>query len=279
MNPLLKAAIFYVFAFTGSLTLALLVAPVIGGYTLPLVMLTPLVSVLLMKLVVTREGYHKGGWSDLGLSRLGLNLWPMAFGLPFLVLLFAYGTVWVTGLAGFAVPPGFGFSGPLDFITSFVVTMLVCFGEEIGWRGYLLPKLMSLGHRKALLISGMLQGLWHVPVIVFTSVYHGDANPWISVPLFLVTMTVAGILFGYFRIASKSTWPAVISHGTFNIYWSLFVAYTASGSIFATEYLAGESGMLTIAIIAVLALFFIRRMESPASGIVISTDPEGLVTA
>src|SRR5688572_3182865 len=107
MHPFTKAAIFYAFAFTGSLALALFVAPLIGGWSLPLVMLTPLVSVLLMKLVVTREGFQKGGWSDLGLGRLGLKYWPMAFGLPFAVLLFSYGIVWLTGLAEFGVPPGF----------------------------------------------------------------------------------------------------------------------------------------------------------------------------
>jgi membrane protease YdiL (CAAX protease family) len=235
--------------------------------------------VLLMKLVVTREGYQEGGWSDLGLGRLGLKLWPMAFGLPFLVLLFSYAIIWLTGLAQFAVPPGYGFAGTLDFVLSFTVTMIVCFGEEIGWRGYLLPRLMPLGHRPALLISGVLQGFWHVPLIVFTTLYHGAANPFVAIPLFLVTMTIAGILFGYLRIVSKSTWPAVITHGVFNIYWTLFTAYTVSGSVLATEYLAGESGVLTIAAMAILAFILIRRMENPASGVVISTDPKGLLPA
>ena len=278
MHPFMKATIYYAFALVGSLALALLVAPIAGHSTLLLVMMTPLVSVLLMKLVVTREGYHMGGWADLGLGRLGLKLWPMAFGLPFSVLLFSYGIIWLTGLAQFAVPPGFGFSSPIDFVLNLTVTMVVCFGEEIGWRGYLLPKLMSLGHRPALLISDVLQGLWHVPLIVFTTLYHGAGNPFIVIPLFLVTMTIAGILFGYLRIVSKSTWPAVITHGVFNIYWTLFTAYTVSGSVLATEYLAGESGVLTIAAMAVLAWILIRRLEDPASGVAISTDPKGLAT-
>ncbi len=279
MHPYTKAAIFCAMTLAQSVGLALFVAPILGHFTLLLVMMTPLVSVLVMKLVVTREGYQRGGWSDLGLGRLGLKLWPMAFGLPFLVLLFSYAIIWLSPLAQFAVPPGYGFASPLDFVLGFTVTMLVCFGEESGWRGYLLPKLMSLGHRPALLISGLLQGLWHVPFIVFTALYHGAANPYITIPLFLVTMTVAGILFGYLRIVSKSTWPAVITHGVFNIYWTLFVAYTVSDSVLATEYLAGESGILTIGAMAVLAYILIRRMENPASGVVISTDPKGFLPA
>jgi membrane protease YdiL (CAAX protease family) len=272
MHPFTKAAIFYAMTLAQSVGLALFVAPILGHFALLLVMMTPLVSVLVMKLVVTREGYQKGGWSDLGLGRLGLKQWPMALGLPFLILLLSYGVIWLTGLAQFTVPPGYGFLGPLDFVLSLVVTMVVCFGEEIGWRGYLLPKLMSFGHRRALLISGVLQGLWHVPLIVFTTLYHGAGNPFVVIPLFLVTMTIAGILFGYLRIVSKSTWPAVITHGVFNIYWTLFVAYTVSDSVLATEYLAGESGILTIAAMAVLAWILIRRMENPQNGVAISTD-------
>ena len=38
--------------------------------------------------------------------------------------------------------------------------------KELGWRGYLLPKLMPLGEKKALLISGLIWGLWHAPQVL-----------------------------------------------------------------------------------------------------------------
>ena len=90
-------------------------------------------------------------------------------------------------------------------------------------------------------------------------------------------MSVAGILFGYLRLVSNSIWPAVIAHGIFNVYWTLFIAFTVSGSLFAREYLAGESGILTIAGIGVLAILFIRDMEKGTQDIVFSPTREGLI--
>lgn len=278
MSPLIKASIFYAIALTGSIVMAVFVTPILGPFTVALVMFTPLIAVLAMKLLVTREGYRLSGWSDLGLHRLGLKGWPLAFGLPFLVLLFAYGTVWMFGIAQFNVPAG-GIGAPTDIVLNFAVTMLFCLGEEIGWRGYLLPRLMTLGHRKALLLSGLMQAIWHLPFILFTSFYHGDGNTWIIVPLFLSTMTIAGILFGYLRIASKSTWPAVIAHAVFNVYWVTFGLFTIATSPLAFEYLAGESGVLTLAAVALSAWVLIRRMENPHNGIVISTDAPRTATA
>lgn len=278
MSPLVKALIYYAIALTGSIAMALFVTPILGPFTVALVMFTPLIAVLAMKLLVTREGYRWNGWSDLGLHRLGLKGWPLAFGLPFLVLLFAYGIVWMFGIAQFNVPAD-GIGAPTDIAINFAVTMLFCFGEEIGWRGYLLPKLMTLGHRNALLLSGLMQAIWHLPFILFTSFYHGGGNTWIIVPLFLSTLTIAGILFGYLRIATKSTWPAVIAHAVFNVYWVTFGLLSIATSPLAFEYLAGESGVLTLAAVALSAWVLIRRMEHPRNGIVISTDAPRLATA
>jgi uncharacterized protein len=270
MSPLVKASIFYALTLGQSVGIALFLTPILGEITLLMVMLTPLVSVLVMKLVVTREGWHRGGWSDLGLQRLGLRQWIIAAGLPIVVLAFAYGVVWSLGVASFN-PDGLAAWGPWDrFALNAVIALFVCFGEEIGWRGYLLPKLMPLGHRAALLLSGLLQAIWHVPFIVFTVFYHGDGNAWIVVPMFLLTMTIAGVLFGYLRLASGSVWPAVIAHAVFNIYWSMFNAVTVSDTPLAYEYLAGENGILTLLAVAVAAVIFIRRMENPRSGIDLS---------
>jgi membrane protease YdiL (CAAX protease family) len=165
------------------------------------------------------------------------------------------------------------------FILNAGVTLVFCLGEEIGWRGYLLPKLTALGLRPALLVSGLLQAIWHVPFIVFTAFYHGDGNAWIVVPLFLTTMTIAGVLFGYIRLASGSVWPPVIAHGMFNVYWTMFNAITVASSPLAYEYLAGESGLLTLAAVVLSAWILIRRMEDPRKGITAFIDAPRPTTA
>ncbi|WP_421762118.1 type II CAAX prenyl endopeptidase Rce1 family protein [Devosia sp.] len=270
MTKLANVLVFYAMALGASLALALLATPVIGEYATLVVMMTPLLSVLVMKLIFNREGYTRSGWSDLGLARLGLRLWPVAFGMPFGVLLVAYGVVWLFGVAQFGVP-GNPSDIALNAALNFGVGLVVCLGEEAGWRGYLLPRLLPLGQRTALLLSGLMQAVWHLPFIVFTTVYHGDGNQWIIVPLFLATMTIAGILFGYLRLASKSTWPAVIAHSVFNTYWTLFGAFTVAASPLAFEYLAGESGVITLVAVAFSAWVLIRRLERPQGSIPAAT--------
>jgi hypothetical protein len=68
----------------------------------------------------------------------------------------------------------------------------------IGWRGYFLRHLLTLGRRRALLLSGLLHGLWHMPLLLLTPFYHGLGNRWIVVPLFLLTLTAAGVVYGCF---------------------------------------------------------------------------------
>src|SRR5215212_11911620 len=113
--------------------------------------ITPVVATLIMLLVVTRDGYSKEGWKSLGLHRLGLNFWWIAFGVTLLITVAASAVVWATSLASFALPEG-GIINPLiNFLIQFVILVLTfALGEEIGMRGYLQPHLMSLGRTRAL---------------------------------------------------------------------------------------------------------------------------------
>jgi uncharacterized protein len=63
-------------------------------------------AALVMLLVITREGYSKEGWKVLGLHRLGLGVWWIAFGLTLLITVAASAVVWATPLASFVVPEG-----------------------------------------------------------------------------------------------------------------------------------------------------------------------------
>ena len=260
MNNIAKASTFYAMTLAQSVAVALFVTPVIGAYSLPVVMMTPLVSVLVMKLAITREGYRHAGWADLGLNTPGSKVWGLALGLPFLILLVSYGVVWTLGLAGVGVPPNVA-DVLLNALINFGAGLVLCVGEETGWRGYLLPRLMGLGLKPALLLSGLLQGLWHVPVIVLTTVYHSEGNPWLVIPLFISTMSVAGVLFGYLRLKGGSTWPAVVAHSVFNTYWTLFNAVTIGATPLAVEYLSGETGLFTLIGVVVAAGVLVQRLE------------------
>jgi len=99
--------------------------------------------------------------------------------------------------------------------------------EEIGWRGYLLPHLLPLGPMRAMLLSGLLHGLWHLPLLLLTPFYHASGNRLLVVGLFLLTLTVAGLLYGYLRLTSGSVWPVALAHGALNTFWIQFSALMA----------------------------------------------------
>jgi membrane protease YdiL (CAAX protease family) len=262
-----KAFLFYGLAFGLTLSVSVLAPPLLGDTTVLVHMFTPLVAVALMLVVVTRDGYSRAGWLGLGVHRAGFRGWGLALLGPPLVLLFAYGIVWSAGVAAFAVPAGTSsllvllISQLLNIVIGIVIGGILAFGEEIGYRGYLLPRLLFLGPTRALLLSGLLHGLWHLPVILFTPYYHGAGNLLITLPLFLATLTAAGVIYGYLRLTTGSVWPAVLLHSTWNAVWALLAYLTVASSPLATEYLAGESGILTLLATAVVAGWFLSRLQ------------------
>jgi uncharacterized protein len=80
---------------------------------------TPTVAALIMLLVVTRDGYTKEGWKSLGLHRLGLNVWWIAFGVTLLITVAASAIVWATPLASFVVPEGGIINPVINFLIQF----------------------------------------------------------------------------------------------------------------------------------------------------------------
>jgi len=99
-----------------------------------------------------------------------------------------------------------------------ILNSIATFGEEFGWRAYLLPKLMPLGGRKAMLLIGLIWGVWHWPVI-FMGYEYGfkyPGHPWVGPLLFIWVTFGLGIFLGWLTLRSQSVWPAVIGHAAIN---------------------------------------------------------------
>ncbi|MEV8631898.1 CPBP family intramembrane glutamic endopeptidase [Streptosporangium sp. NPDC051023] len=138
-----------------------------------------------------------------------------------------------------------------------LINSIAAFGEEWGWRGWLLPRLMPLGTWRALLVSGLIWGAWHAP-LTLRGYNYPELGAW-AAPFFLVFCVAFGSLLGWLRLYSGSVWPAVVGHGALNASAGLvfLVGDAASPPNFA---LAGISGLAGSALLAVLsALLFARR--------------------
>ena len=256
-----KAFVFYGIAF-GLTFSACLLAPLLGDATPVVHMLTPFLAILLMLLVVTRDGYSRASWGALGLQRVGLRSWPLALLIPLLVLSIAFGLVWSSGVAQVTMPAEYTLGVlPLVFVNVLVMACVFALSEQLGFRGYLLPRLTQLGTARSLLLSGLLHGVWHLPLLLLTPYYHSGGNRLVVVSLFLLTMTASGVFFGYLRLTSGSIWPPTLAHGAFNTFWTLFSQFTIASSPLALEYLAGESGVLTLVGTALVAAWLVARLR------------------
>lgn len=103
-------------------------------------------------------------------------------------------------------------------IISPILNAIPTFGEEFGWRAYLQPKLMPLGGRKAVLLTGLIWGVWHWPIIFMGYNYGRDyfGAPFLG-SLAMVWFTLGlSVIFGWLSIKAHSLWPAVIGHGAIN---------------------------------------------------------------
>jgi uncharacterized protein len=91
---------------------------------------------------------------------------------------------------------------------------LFALGEELGWRGFLLPRLMHLGQWKAILISGAIWGIWHAPAIL--QGHNFPTMPGPGVFLMVVFSALLGAFFSWLYLRTRSPWAPALAHGSIN---------------------------------------------------------------
>ncbi|MFC1976036.1 CPBP family intramembrane glutamic endopeptidase [Chloroflexota bacterium] len=123
---------------------------------------------------------------------------------------------------------------------------LFAMGEELGWRGFLLPKLLPLGQWKAILISNIIWGLWHAPVIVQGLNYPG--YPIAGIFMMVVFTLLLGTIFSWLYLNTKSPWTPALAHGSVNAIAGVPVLFLIPGFDMALggtlASVAGWSGLL-----------------------------------
>ncbi len=138
-----------------------------------------------------------------------------------------------------------------------LISMLSAVGEEIGWRGFMVPALVErLGLNKTLLISSLFWCCWHLPLLI-----GGDYMPgtplWFQIPAFVLCIFPVGVMIGLLTLQSGSVWPAAFLHAAHNNYdQAVFAVITAGAN---KMYFISETGVLTILCAwALAAMMYIR---------------------
>ena len=138
------------------------------------------------------------------------------------------------------------------------------FGEEFGWRGYLQEKLMPLGWRKAMVVMGVVWGIWHWPIIAMGHNYGLDypGYPWTGMLAMVWFCFIVGTFLGWVRLKSGSVWPAVVGHAAIN-------AIAGAGALVVTgnpNPLLGPlaTGVIAGSVWAILAIWLWSREQNAA---------------
>lgn len=292
--PVVPVVVFVAVSFAGAWLVVLplwldpagLSSPV-ASLLLPLMMFTPALATLVVVFALRTPRERRRAF--LGIWPLGrLGRWFVFLGVGLVVpIVVVVATVFVGAalgwvdldlatLSGFraqldaAVPAG----TPLPPVQVLVVLQLVqlplgavlnsvfAAGEEIGWRGWLQPALMPLGTWPALVITGVVWGLWHSPIILLG--YNFDRAD-LSGVLFMVGGCVAwGLFLGWLRLRSDSVWPAVLAHGSLNAVGGFVLVLSAAG---ATVDMArvGPLGIISWALVAIVMIVIVGlRKMGPA---------------
>ena len=134
------------------------------------------------------------------------------------------------------------------------VNALLAFGEELGWRGFLVPALRPMGTWPSLLLSGAIWGVWHAPLILLG--YNFGRFDITGVLLMTGGCIAWGVLLGWLRLRSASMWPAVFAHGAMNAAGGMIGLVHAAGTSFdpALAGILGAAGWITCAAVVIVLL-------------------------
>jgi len=181
----------------------------------------------------------------------------IGYALPLIECSLVYGLVWLIGL-GALRGDVFGLVETLVAITpSLLIGIFSALGEEIGWRGLLVPQLARLTtFSRTALVSGAIQAVWHWPFVLFAG-FTSAAPTWFALCILTITVTLAGFSAAWLRLRSGSVWPVVLAHASFNLYvQSAFNPATRDTGI--TEYVVDEFGIAFVLSGSVIAYVFWR---------------------
>lgn len=221
------------------------------------------------------------------IRRLGWNFYPLkyewlAYFIPIAYTLPIYLLTWFTidnsliyssfariqsNLWGFPNAPQFAtlvLAIPALLSIGFIRDMAQALGEEIGWRGFLLPSLHTrLGFTLACLISGLIWAMWHYLGILYFG-YHGTTPKIYALICFTLTVIELSFVLGYIRLKTKSIWPCAILHASHNLFiQSIMDSMTTKDG--ASAYIVGEFGaglVVTTGLLAILAWYNRRSLTT-----------------
>jgi membrane protease YdiL (CAAX protease family) len=221
----------------------------------------------------------------LGLASFGGRYAAIGYLAPITYAAIAYGLVWLFGFGFFPDPGGIAslsqhlgwhVTNPVGFITLYfplmattqmITSLAHALGEEIGWRGFLGPRLIGrLGFAWGSIVLGVVWAAWHLPLLLFAD-YNSGTPWWFSLPCFCALTIGLSFIMMWLRLVSNSVWPCAILHASHNLFiQGFFTPLTGARGRF-TSYAVGEFGIAVPSMILLFAfLVWLKRRRVSGVG-------------
>jgi CAAX protease family protein len=202
--------------------------------------------------------------------------------IPLLYASLAYGIVWIFRFGAFGNPAFYdslvksmNLGGPrwISIVLGILLTgtyglirsISSALGEEIGWRGFLVPELSkTMSFTTTSFVSGIVWSLWHYPILIYGD-YNAGTPTWYGLTCFTVMVISMSFVFAWMRLKSGSLWTGAILHGSHNLYiQGIFTPLTRNTG--KTAWFIDEFGcVLPLVAIAFAIFFWTKRRELSSS--------------
>ena len=227
-------------------------------------------------LYLNRRSFTELGWK-----------WPiwkyaaMSWYVPLLYAGIAYVIVWIFGLGGFpnrqfmqglVARMGVASSPVISTVLYVLLTgsfgmigsLSRALGEEIGWRGFLVPELSkTTSFTGTALFSGMVWACWHYPILIWGD-YNAGTPSWYGLTCFTVMVVAIAVVFAWLRLKSGSLWTGAILHASHNLYvQAIFTRLTHDRG--KTAWFIDEFGAGLPLVAVVFAIYFWSRRRELSS--------------
>lgn len=231
-----------------------------------LFMMVPLIAAI----IIVSMFYKKQG--VLGFRHSKLIYILLAVLVPLAYLATSYGLFWLFAKGSYNGNPiilveSAAYSGQelpsniaiiIFLIVTLPISIITALGEEVGWRGLMYPIMQRMwGWKKAIIVSGVIWALWHLPIMVAGLYYPPDTALVYLIPMFFIEIFALTIIISWLRTASNSVWPAILFHAMHNYFDQVvFQSFTNSSN---SVYFVGEIGIITLLITVLVAVLILVK--------------------
>ncbi|GAA4406264.1 hypothetical protein GCM10023168_20880 [Fodinibacter luteus] len=262
LNPRREIVAFLGIAY--ALALAIAIGLPDAQINLLLSVAVPTVAVGTLTFTMIPKGGRRELWRGIGLGRAGLRAWPAAIALPFVLVAGAYGTALVIGagqLTDIRLADATA-ERAINLLINALIGTAIIVGEEIGWRGFLLPRFQQLtSKRKAAVVTGFFHGCFHLPLILIATTYDTGGSRWVAAPMAVAVITAGGVFYAWVWERSATVWPVAIAHNVVNTVFELGAVAVVASAGWNMAYVAGETGFATLAVCVLAAGALLLRAQ------------------